>query len=174
MLLEEVTVIQLQQDLRQFFLETPVRTRGQRTVGNLPEEVLLAIFNYLDHASLKSVRLVSRYDSMILQLANINHYCSHWKYVVETPRLWNWARLKVQSSNCLEILESSMLDFVSGIRVCWWERGCPSTVTRIFTGILAGDLPQLRKLDLDNSSLGSVEPRLLQVWQDILILLNRI
>ena len=64
MLLEEVTVIQLQQDLRQFFLETPVRTRGQRTVGDLPEEVLLAIFNYLDPASLKSVRLVSRYPMM--------------------------------------------------------------------------------------------------------------
>ena len=106
---------------------------------------------------------VSWDDSMILQLTKINHYCRHWKYVVETPMLWNWARLKVQSSNCQEILESPVLDFVSGIRVIWWDSGCPSTVTRIFSGMLAGDLPQLRKLDLDNSPLGSVESRLLQV-----------
>ena len=59
--LEAVTVIQLQQVLRQFFLETP----GQITVGNLPEEVLLVIFDYLDPASVKSVRLVSRYPGMI-------------------------------------------------------------------------------------------------------------
>ena len=67
---------------------------------DLPLEILPNIFKYLDPASLKNSRLVSRL----------------MKDFAEVSELWDWATLVVSPLNYEKVLESEVINLVSGIR----------------------------------------------------------
>ena len=51
---------------------------------------------------------------------------SSWKSVIESPRFWRWARLRVDRDNYYHVLQSDRVNIVPEIRVV--VDSCPASV----------------------------------------------
>ena len=66
----------------------------------LPLEIKEKIWRYLEPASIKKVRMVSKW----------------MKKEIERPQLWSWATLRLTQNNQGEALESELVYLVSGLQ----------------------------------------------------------
>ena len=78
---------------------------------------------------------------------------------METPKLWTWAELKVDSSNHKVVLKTKLIHLVSGIRVTnLFQKSVNSLEKKLFSDLLSGEFPHLKKINLSCRDLRSVEP----------------
>jgi len=113
-------------------------------INALPDEMLMRVFKWGTLMDRKNVVLVSK----------------RWRDVGEDPSLWNWCMVKVRNREDISKLSTRRLRYIQEIRIETrtsdnWQDG---DLESLFQAVM--NLPRLKKLDLGENNLSTVNPEL--------------